>query len=121
MMRQALALLLVVGAAPAWADGAALVATCGDAEQIFKHQGSGASLANAGACMGTLRGAIEMMAEYKSYAPIELQVCVTTPPSGEQMLFIFLNYARAHPGEWQKSESVIIGRAFLEAYPCKTK
>lgn len=106
----------------AWgADGRQLLQSCTIAENMLDGRAGHSDLLVAGICNGVIRGAIEASVQYREWAPSWSQICVTGRPDGEQLLRIFLNYARANPKQWDQDEAVLVILAFKEAYPCPEK
>lgn len=103
------------------ADGRQLLQNCTVAENMLDGRAGHNDLLVAGVCNGVIRGAIEASFQYREWAPAWSQICVTGKPDGEQLLRIFLNYARANPKQWDQDEAVLVILAFKDAYPCPEK
>ena len=80
---------------------------------------SGPEMVQYAHCMGFLKAVYLSMRQFKS-EDCETLIC----PSGEsfqstELVYLFVNYAKAHPDLQQSEPEVLASRAFMDAFPCE--
>lgn len=120
-MKTRLALLLLALSPFAYADGNTLV---GDCMLFERYEAKAVTLTQAeyfqlGRCLGAVEGVRNTMLVYRSMLPPALKVCM--PDGGianGQAVRIALRYLRDNPASLHEDSSVLLMKAFHQAFPC---
>ncbi len=69
-------------------------------------------------CLGYLTGVIDSDAAAPSWRLAKSLFCVPRGVSANQLRDTFLSYLRAHPEEEDLNAAILVGNAFISAFPC---
>ncbi|UCU95801.1 Rap1a/Tai family immunity protein [Hydrogenophaga taeniospiralis] len=120
-MKIGLALLLLSLSTHAFADGNALLGNCALFERFETKVAplTHSDYLQLGQCLGAVEGVRNTMLLYRPMLPPALRVCM---PAGGiangQAIRIALKYLRDNPAALHEDSSVLLMKAFHEAFPC---
>lgn len=120
-MKKALALLLIALSSYAHADGNALLDDCALSERPERTTGglTKVEYMRLGICIGNVEGVRETMTMHSTLLPPEAKVCLPAQGiSNGQAIRIALKYLRENPEVLHQNRSLLLLKAFHEAFPC---